>query len=693
MSTWLRQMGLNVDALRAVEPPEAETPGRTLETTVAPSMFEGLGPHANAVAVAVAVLGREAPLRHIAELVELTMAETLAAVDVLTAADVLANSVPLSFREAHTAERVLSSLPVGTQVAVRLRAAEFLRTVPGNGERVAHQLLEIGPIGLDWAGHVLTEASAAALDRGDKRAAATYLRNALAEPLAVDDRLAYTLRLAAVLADIDPMAGLKHIVHELRRPDTQPDVSATMAVLHQLTSRLRNTVEAVRLLEAAAELLGLHDSAAAVRLLIAEAGLIVPYPGATSRLTELERRLVRTGIPDPCARRALDAVRACLDALREPRAGAAVDLANAVLADADADREWDTCQLALYALVLAGDDVAVLSACQRLDTELGAGGADKHGFSRQLVVAHCLRRQGRLLETAASLESLLAQCAEQGFRRDHPIAVIAAANLAETLVHTGEASRSKRILVEHGLDRSDGDPSTSMWVLRSRGAVAAAHGEWDAALADQLACGRRVTEWAEVNADVLPWRFEAVVTLMRSGRQEEARSLATIDLTVAQTRDTPHARGYATYALAMCEQGHRRQELLAEAVRLLHAGGFTLAEAHARHDLAEALRTAERITEAEREHVQAQELGKRCGVAAVGPWFGEPVHNVGDRPVLTPQERRIARLVVQGRNNAEIAAELALARRTVEFHLSGVYRKLGITGRHELAACDTAEID
>lgn len=52
---------------------------------------------------------------------------------------------------------------------------------------------------------------------------------------------------------------------------------------------------------------------------------------------------------------------------------------------------------------------------------------------------------------------------------------------------------------------------------------------------------------------------------------------------------------------------------------------------------------------------------------------------------LTPTERRIADLVVAGRRNAEVAAELGLAVKTVETHLTRVYRKLGIRSRAELA--------
>src|SRR5438045_7508799 len=52
-----------------------------------------------------------------------------------------------------------------------------------------------------------------------------------------------------------------------------------------------------------------------------------------------------------------------------------------------------------------------------------------------------------------------------------------------------------------------------------------------------------------------------------------------------------------------------------------------------------------------------------------------------DRPVrLGPREKQIVELILQGCDNAEIASQLKMARRTVKAHFNRLFLRFGITG-------------
>jgi DNA-binding CsgD family transcriptional regulator len=68
--------------------------------------------------------------------------------------------------------------------------------------------------------------------------------------------------------------------------------------------------------------------------------------------------------------------------------------------------------------------------------------------------------------------------------------------------------------------------------------------------------------------------------------------------------------------------------------------------------------------------------------ARIASRLGEIQH----RSALSPRQAEILALVVRGRSNKEIAAELACADNTVEYHLTQVLRKTRTTGRTHLVA-------
>ena len=63
----------------------------------------------------------------------------------------------------------------------------------------------------------------------------------------------------------------------------------------------------------------------------------------------------------------------------------------------------------------------------------------------------------------------------------------------------------------------------------------------------------------------------------------------------------------------------------------------------------------------------------------------------GNPAGLTARQLEVLRLVVAGRSNAEIAAELFLAKKTVEHHVSAVFAKLGVDSRAKAIVAARAE--
>jgi DNA-binding CsgD family transcriptional regulator len=60
-------------------------------------------------------------------------------------------------------------------------------------------------------------------------------------------------------------------------------------------------------------------------------------------------------------------------------------------------------------------------------------------------------------------------------------------------------------------------------------------------------------------------------------------------------------------------------------------------------------------------------------------------HRVNAALHLTPQELQVALVVAEGATNAEAAASLFLSTKTIEYHLSKIYRKAGLSSRDQLA--------
>jgi DNA-binding CsgD family transcriptional regulator len=114
--------------------------------------------------------------------------------------------------------------------------------------------------------------------------------------------------------------------------------------------------------------------------------------------------------------------------------------------------------------------------------------------------------------------------------------------------------------------------------------------------------------------------------------------------------------------------------------------------ADAREQLGEALDVFERLGAqgwADRTRVELRATG---GAAAdAGAAEKEAVAAAGLEE-LTAHELQIARLVAYGMTNREVAAKLFLSPKTIEYHLSQIYRKLDLRSRTQLASLMASEL-
>ena len=78
-------------------------------------------------------------------------------------------------------------------------------------------------------------------------------------------------------------------------------------------------------------------------------------------------------------------------------------------------------------------------------------------------------------------------------------------------------------------------------------------------------------------------------------------------------------------------------------------------------------------------YVERCDLELRAGgLASVKRGSTEPAR-------LTPQELAVARRVVAGMSNRDIATDMAISAKTVQFHIGNIYSKFGVRNRLQLA--------
>ena len=116
------------------------------------------------------------------------------------------------------------------------------------------------------------------------------------------------------------------------------------------------------------------------------------------------------------------------------------------------------------------------------------------------------------------------------------------------------------------------------------------------------------------------------------------------------------------------------------AARLLLAYGRLLRRTGNRRDAVQQLRRANDIYQALRAEPFIARTDEELAACHLP---GNPVKKQSV-PTLTSRETEVAHLVGKGLSNPEIAAELFISRKAVEYHLGNIYAKCGLQGRQQL---------
>jgi DNA-binding CsgD family transcriptional regulator len=236
--------------------------------------------------------------------------------------------------------------------------------------------------------------------------------------------------------------------------------------------------------------------------------------------------------------------------------------------------------------------------------------------------------------------------------------------------------------------------ATVIWGRAALGFLELGLGRAAEAVAELEECERLVEIAGLDDPTIVPWASDLVEAYVQAGRRERADQLAAqyAERAARSGVALPQAlaarcRGLTATcaddvdrAFAVALDHHARADAPFERGRTLLAYGSRLHRARRRIEARARLREALAVFEdlgaepwADRARAELRAAGA-VQRATTAP-----------RDELTAQETRVALAVARGATNREVAEELYLSPKTVEFHLSRVFRKLGIRSRTELA--------
>ncbi|MER6691222.1 helix-turn-helix transcriptional regulator [Streptomyces minutiscleroticus] len=657
---------------------------------VARHRIDGLAPDRLAVARAAAVLeGHD--IETVAALAGTRPGPACGAVEDLRAAGLLRPD-SLEYRHDLIRDAVLNATPYSERTALRARAAGLLNDSGRPTEEVAAQLMLLPGVPEPWMVTVLRAAALGAEQRGAPAAAAQYLGRALRH--APDDVELLSVS-ARTLVHSDPRAALRHLEHALSL-DTDPRTRCLLVLQYAVTSlAAQNSLRAFELVDQALESTGteLGDSPAdrALRTRM-EAMLLVSGLDEKSTLRRVGERFRDQAPPrgETAEERQQLGMLAALRTLQGRPAAEVVPAAAHVLRAGDVGLGGWAVLGASVALYLA-DEIEPVDTV--LTTLLEHARGRGEAWTAALVAS--TRAQVRLWAGDVRQSLSDGQFSFDVLIRELRVrtAVTPYYSLALPLVHRGEAHRAQEVLDLVARPRLDQFTIEHHSYLMARGRVRAALGDLEGALEHLLRCGESLDEAGIAHPLFAPWWFDAGLAFAGLGRPGEGLDVAERVAASVERWGTARARGMLTLVRGALTPGDAGVELLGESARVLDGTPGRLEHARAEYLLGRRL-LDRGDTEGARERLRrAIDRAVLCGdrlllsrarpaLAAAGGRLRRGTASPVDS--LSGSERQVAERAAGGATNREIAEAMFLSQRTVEFHLTSVYRKLGIRRRQEL---------
>jgi ATP/maltotriose-dependent transcriptional regulator MalT len=229
------------------------------------------------------------------------------------------------------------------------------------------------------------------------------------------------------------------------------------------------------------------------------------------------------------------------------------------------------------------------------------------------------------------------------------------------------------------------------------GLAALGHGEVEAAIEHLESAWTSAQAHGLVNPNVAAFLPDLVEAHVHGGNRDRALELLGVLEGLARTTRLAYptataARcrgllaqdvGDAADAFAAAHAAHATRPMPFELARTVLCEGEMLRRE--RHPAA--ARSVLRQALASFEVLGARRWAQRAAVelSAAGARTTDTRATAAGLALLTPQEVQIARMVADGRSNAEAAAALFVSGKTIEAHLTRVYRKLAVRSRTDLA--------